>query len=378
MWIKKPDGSIEDATGRVIFFSAQRFVDDICLGHCCFICGAKPGSKPFNNEHILPAWLLRHFNLFDRTINLPYDHKVRYGSYTVPCCQDCNSLMGELIETPVSSAIAGGLSAVNLFLEEGGLLKMFVWMGLIYLKTHLKDRAMRIHLDKRKGEEKIADDYNWAHLHHIHSVVRSFYNGCSVEQEALGSFLSVPVTLQGARERFDFSDLYDAQTMVLSVDDCALFAVFDDSGGALSRFFPRLKRITGPLSHIQVREVLAELSFLNLSLKERPTFHTECDMDAKTCRIFATRPQLDLVPVDLRLRGRLLRHALYNVPDGMQFEGVTRDEALAAIDAGTMTFLFDDKGNFIKESMKSTVWQCISLKLDRPKRRFLRKSKCDR
>ena len=214
-------------------------------------------------------------------------------------------------------------------------------------------RAMRIHLDKRKGEEKIADDYDWADLHHIHSVVRSFYNGCPVEQEAVGSFLSTPVTLEGARDRFDFSDLYLARTMVLCVDDCALFAVFDDSGGALSRFYPTLERVTGPLSHIQVREVLAELAFLNLNLKERPTFHTECDMAAETCRIFAVRPQLDLVPVDLRVRGRLLRHALYNVPDGMQFAGVSREEVLAAIDAGTMSFLFDDKGDFIKEPMKS-------------------------
>ena len=76
-------------------------------------------------------------------------------------------------------------------------------------------------------------------------------------------------------------------------------------------------------------------------------------MGAETCRIFAIRPQLDLVPVDLRLRGQLLRRVLHNVPNGMQFENVTRDDAIAAIDAGTMTFLFDDNGDFIKESMKS-------------------------
>jgi hypothetical protein len=249
--------------------------------------------------------------------------------------------------------MAGGLSAINAFLEGGSLLKLYVWMGLIYLKTHLKDRAMRVHLDRRKGEEKIGDDYDWADLHHIHSVVRCFYNGCTVEKEALGSFLSMPVMHLAGRERFDFSDLYLAQTMVLCVDDCALFAVFDDSGGELRRFYPQLERIPGPLSHIQMREVLAELAFLNLSLKERPTFHTECDMEAETSRIFAVRPELDLVPVDLRLRGRLLRHALYTVPEGMQFAGVARDEALAAIDAGTMTFLFDEKGEFIKESMKA-------------------------
>jgi hypothetical protein len=350
MWIKKPDGSIEDAMGKVIVFSAQRFVDDICLGHCCFICGAKPDSKPFNNEHILPAWLLRRFDLFDRTITLPYGHKIRYGGYTVPCCRDCNSLMGELIEAPVSNAISGGASAIDAFISGGGFSTLYVWMGLIYLKTHLKDREMRIYLDRRKGEEKIGDEYDWADLHHIHSVVRSFYNGCVVEKEALGSFLRMQVTQQGSRDRFDFSDLYVAQTMVLSIDECVLFGVFDDSGGALSQLYPTLKRINGPLSHIQVREVLAELAFLNVSIKERPTFHTECNLSVEKCRMFATRPTLDFVPVDLQLRGRLLRHALYNIPEGMQFN-VDRSEVIEAIDAGTMTFLFDEKGDFIKESM---------------------------
>jgi len=87
------DGSIVDGTGKVLFFSNQRFVDDICLGNCCFICGAQPDEKPFNNEHILPEWLLRRYDLFSRTISLPSDRTVRYDRYTVPCCVDCNSLM---------------------------------------------------------------------------------------------------------------------------------------------------------------------------------------------------------------------------------------------------------------------------------------------
>jgi hypothetical protein len=72
------DGSIIDRAGKVIFFSAQRFVDDICLGNCCFICGARPEEKPFNNEHILPEWLLRRYDLFTKTIMLPNDRMVRY------------------------------------------------------------------------------------------------------------------------------------------------------------------------------------------------------------------------------------------------------------------------------------------------------------
>jgi hypothetical protein len=45
MWTKTHDGSIVDTSGRVIYFSTERFVNDICLGDCCFICGAKPSEN---------------------------------------------------------------------------------------------------------------------------------------------------------------------------------------------------------------------------------------------------------------------------------------------------------------------------------------------
>ncbi|TMK46793.1 MAG: HNH endonuclease [Alphaproteobacteria bacterium] len=113
MWTREADGSvIDEATGKIIFFSTERFVNDICLGDCCFICGAKQGEKEFNNEHILPEWLLRRFNLFDRVITLTNGATVQYSRYTLPCCADCNSLMGDEIERPLSEAISGGLDAL--------------------------------------------------------------------------------------------------------------------------------------------------------------------------------------------------------------------------------------------------------------------------
>lgn len=45
---------------------------------------------------------------------------------------------------------------------------------------------------------------------------------------------------------------------------------------------PRLKRIDGPLSEVQAREVMVDFAFMNLSLKERPRFYTECDLKNET------------------------------------------------------------------------------------------------
>jgi hypothetical protein len=58
----------------------ERFIEDICLGDCCFICGAKPDEKPFNNEHILPDWVLRRYDLFARTITQNYSAERHFSA----------------------------------------------------------------------------------------------------------------------------------------------------------------------------------------------------------------------------------------------------------------------------------------------------------
>ena len=77
-------------------------------------------------------------------------------------------MMGELIEKPMGEVVSGGAKAIFEFIEKGGLLKLVVWMGLIFLKLHLKDRDFRLHLDSRKGEETISGFHTWDELHHIH------------------------------------------------------------------------------------------------------------------------------------------------------------------------------------------------------------------
>ena len=352
MWTKTKDGSIIDNGGRVIYFSAERFVQDIYLGDCCFICGVSPNETAFNNEHVLPAWVLRRFNLFSKKVTLPNKTTFQYDRFTVPCCVDCNLMMGELIEKPVSDAVSGGLRAINKLVEEGGLLKIIVWMGLIFFKTHLKDRELRFNLDARKGAEKISDLYPWNELHHLHCIVRCFYNDCHVEQEAIGSFLTLPVRNDASWEKFDFAHLTLQQTMLLRLDDAGMLAVFNDSGAVMNLFWQRLKRIKGAVSELQLREIMAELAFLNHHLKQRPTFHSEFDMTKEIYQILAKRPlEVELRDLDCSVRGDLLYRAVEYALPNLRVVSHTKEKILDEIKSGTLTFLFDNDGKFIKKSL---------------------------
>lgn len=179
MWSKTPDGSIVAADGKVIYFSTDRFIADIAEGDCCFVCGAAPGSKPFNYEHVLPEWLLRRYNLFNRVLGLPNGTSFRYDRYKIPCCEQCNSVMGARIEAPMRSLIDGGHSSFSNYLKSEGPLLPFTWMALVFMKTHLRDKSLSMHLDRRLGDDVLATNYDWSDLHHVYTISRSFFTGAT-------------------------------------------------------------------------------------------------------------------------------------------------------------------------------------------------------
>ncbi len=353
-WTKTGDGSIVDQDGKVIFFSTQRFINDICLGNCCYICGAKPEEKNFNDEHVFPEWLLRRYNLFARLITLPNERTVRYDRHTVPCCADCNSLMGRVIEERISAILNGGPDFIQNHIAENGALEFFVWMGLIYLKLHLKNKTNRKSLDMRQQSGMIADDYEWDLLHHLHTVVRCFYIPTVVEAEVFGSMLVLPCHEQISCDHFDFGELHIAQTMMLRLGSTAIVMVFNDSTGAFS-FFQESKfdKITGPISELQAREIMTDLAMLNLHLKERPVYHSELDLINKRHRIVARLPSLELEDWNYELRGQLMWNAFRHAWKQLPFAGSTEDEVKKAVVTGRLTVLFDDKGNFITGPAKS-------------------------
>src|SRR5688572_27704570 len=84
--VRRRSGTIiENSTGKVQVFGPRDFMEKIIFGNCCFVCGAVPGSKPFNNEHIIPHWLLKIFRSHTDVMILPNKTTIRYGSYVVPC-----------------------------------------------------------------------------------------------------------------------------------------------------------------------------------------------------------------------------------------------------------------------------------------------------
>jgi hypothetical protein len=344
-----PDRSVLDQDGRLVFCSPSRFVADICEGDHCFICGRDERDVDFNREHILPDWLLHQFDLHRNTMTLPNSERHPYGTYTVPCCIDCNTRLGQIFETSISNAFAKGYTGVEALVAREGPDRLFQWLALIFLKLHLKDCRLRKHLDRRLGDASISETYTWHHFHHIHCLARAHFTGAAIGDHVLGSLILMKLVPDPDDEPFDLASVTDAYTLMLRADDLAVFAVFNDAIACVGAIDPILERITGPLNPLQARELAAELAAAKLHLENPPLFRSEmADGDGAELQILA-----DVEPGGPRFLDKdpgtvgfvkhfLLQHALGNV------SGRSREESVDLIRRNRLSFLFDDEGVFIQ------------------------------
>ncbi len=277
--------TVRDFYGKVIFFSYEDFMSLIVNGNCCFICGSNPEEKPFNNEHIIPKWLLRKYNLFDKAITIPNNETINYSRYVVPCCGECNQFLGDNIETPVKVILENllenektGERLLTEFTSENIKL-LTIWLNLIYLKTHLKDTNLREKLDMRENPKSIFSTYErfMEDLHHVHCVARSIYTGFDISPNALGSISFINLENTNGIDQYGYGDNISF-TMFIRLERIGIIHVLNDAAAVGSVMANWLNEIQGNINEIgifQFRELYARYCYMNILIKNRPDFHSK-------------------------------------------------------------------------------------------------------
>jgi hypothetical protein len=344
-YIHRHNKEIIDNDGKIIFFPKEQFEKEIIEEKHCFICGASPLNKEFNDEHVIPDWILRKYNLHNRQITLPNLAYINYSQYKVPCCKECNSLLSQEFELPISKIIDKGYNYFSQYLKNEGPWLIFRWLSLIFFKTHLKDLSYRYFQDRRQPNSKISDFYFWESMHHIHCIARSFYTGAVLDSKVLGSLLILPVRNDTYNEPFDYGDNFDAKSIMLKLGEIGIVAILNDSCGSLSLFMEELNKITAPVASIQLREMLSRLSYINLNLKERPVFFSSFNKNKYS------------IEVDLPDFVEFYENGNYKYGDILYscckdilniLISDDKDIIIQKIKEGRYSFLFDNNGNFIK------------------------------
>ncbi|TMM45828.1 hypothetical protein [Qipengyuania marisflavi] len=343
--------------GKVLVFSVEDFVERICNSKSCFVCGAQPGTTSFNDEHVIPNWLLKRFNLFGKSITLPNGEQHRYGTYKMKCCANCNSLLGESLEQPTSEMLSGGFDGINLQLMDpvyGSLRRkaLYVWLCLLFIKTHLKDKELQQHLDPRIGSQKIADQYVWQMLHHIHCVARFPYVGGEICSELIGTMAWFRIQDDMVADEFDYFDLTYDSTIVLRIGDIGIVAVLTDAGKCSLMLRDVLSEVRGKtLTMVQLRELGARLALANRQLLNKPHFYTAVDRRQEPPRVaicVQPDPTLECEDLDAEQLGEIMAFALQNFMGNLQVNDTNSPEDVAAeILKGQTSFILDEEMRFM-------------------------------
>lgn len=342
--------TIISSNGKIIFFGLNHFLKDIAKGDCCFICGAHPEFKEFNNEHIIPDWILKKFDLHSQRITLPNDTKIRYGQYKVPCCVDCNSKLGEKYENPISKLLSKSYNEIKKSLQENkNIIRLiFEWINLIYFKTHLKDKNLLENRDTVNKSNYIGDRHYWEDMHHIHCIARSHYTNAKIHDEVYGSLFFFPIMKLNNKEEFDYIDSSNGKTVMLQLGDFCIITVLNDSCAGLSAISDQVNKITGALSPLQVREIISQLNFVNLNLKERPIFKSKISYEGDY-EIVVERPNVWFLLEEkdrLCTSGQFLRF----YAEKLIGEIDNREFILREIEEGKRGYLFNENGDFMDYS----------------------------
>lgn len=332
--------------GKVILYTVDYFIKNICGSNNCFVCGAGESEKSFNDEHIIPRWVLKRFDLFNKNITLPNRVPFRYGKYVIRCCSDCNTFLGANIENIISVGLAGDYKSSLGFFNDNREL-VFVWMCLLVTKTHLKDSFFRYDLRK---PGKIGEIYNWESLHHIHCIARSAYTGCSIKPSVIGTMILLPCYGHEGLESFDYMDRFDAGVVLVRLGSFFIITVLNDLGLVGEILKSRLDRITGPLQVIQIRELFARVCETNLRIIDRPRFYSYKLSGEDVLHIDVVRQRnIAISP----FREDILGGFMYGLVDDLLISadhpvyGTEVSIQREAVKKGLWTYLFDEDGVFL-------------------------------
>jgi hypothetical protein len=335
--------------GRTVYFGLQDFKERIVYGKHCFICGASPEERQFNDEHVIPNWVLKRFQLHSEQINITDDQSVKYGRYVIPCCKECNEDLGRAIEDPVSELLNKSYNEIAAALKNDNALfhLLFQWMSLLFFKTHFKDTFYRKELDKRINSGQIGDLHDWGAIHHIHCMCRIHYTQALVDSDVFGSLLILPVLSIPGLE-FDYTDHMAGKSAMVVLDHVCILAVLDDSGVVTNMFRHFLELIDGPLTQFQLKELFVRMVYGNVHLEPRPIFSSTINADGRYS-INVVRPkECRLAKEEIFSAGELLHYYANkflkdNTPD--------RDRILVEIKEGKRAYILNEKGEFIQHSL---------------------------
>ena len=133
----------------------------------CFLCGRDPSSGV--GEHVIPKWLQKRYDLYNKQITLLNDTLFFYRNLTIPACTICNNLVLKSTEGFVSKIRPYDISnwTPKHSFEVGR------WMAKVFLGIIVKESSLRLN-QKQPEQGNIVPINYFDQLFFIHLLIQSW------------------------------------------------------------------------------------------------------------------------------------------------------------------------------------------------------------
>lgn len=339
------DGSIIFEDGTVFHWSPSRLNRLVSTDNTCFLCGRDRSTTDFDEEHVLPQWILRDFNLKNEKVALPNNQLVPYYKYKIPCCERCNKWFGRNLETPMKNIVARASDNPKERILGANTELVYSWLANLQFKLSLKDfhwlwsKNPSLH----EGSIALAAGTDVNNLITAHMFLRTFPFDIRVNPNAIGNLTKL--TAAPSEIKFNFKNSTDDQNIFIKFGRIALFATFGDCNHSSSEMDPYFNK--GEYSDLQLIEIFCRQSTFQHCLLSRPNFslhplyhevrHLLLDVEIED--------DIRILEFDCEYFGHIFRHQL-GPTKFLYWKGGKRpiDEIENEILAGKFTFLRDRNG----------------------------------
>jgi hypothetical protein len=330
--------SILRPDGEFVFVGTSDFAENILAGKNCFLCGCYPDGVAFNGEHIIPDWLLRYTGISNSTITLPNRREVRYSSYKVRSCVQCNSFLSDNVEDNVSRAIKLGFEAVSDLLEQNQKL-VFQWLSLIYYKVHFRDFSLRYDLDHRRHDTPIGALYAWPNFHHIFCVSRSVLFNARFGPGVIGTIRLFRLDDWEKLGCYDYRDHWVTDTLFIRIKDICIYVSFTDAQVVGDMVRDMFSHIPERINHMQSVEIFGEFVSAKMHFNRQHEFGSIYDPYKDDLLILAEiADDFDCYDLDPAIRGSAQVFAFQSDFGRVKVSGLSHEETFDQIAAGELSF----------------------------------------
>lgn len=229
----------------------------------CFMCRIPLDASNRSDEHVFPQWLQGKYNLRTYRMSIPYDNKLSYGRYLVPCCKKCNNEKMSHWENHIKRALQEGYDGL-VKLDENIIAW---WLTKIYYGNIIKELTVRKEV-KNPESDMITDISMFKnHYNNIYFLLYELFIETKFEGHKL---YELYIFQTNGDMEFDYLDDTYKDVILIKLNDIVILCSYisgDEVKATYEKYVEALKK-QEIIDYYQVLELWARMHYA------KSCFHT--------------------------------------------------------------------------------------------------------